>query len=43
MTRGELIRTHPDRQAVIWVSRHTKKKAGRALARQILKDAGVEP
>jgi predicted RNA binding protein YcfA (HicA-like mRNA interferase family) len=27
---------------VIWVSRHTKQDVGRGLARQILKDAGID-
>lgn len=33
---------HPARQAYIWVSRHTKQEVGRGLARQILKDAGID-
>ena len=40
---NHVLLTHPDRHVVIWVSRHTKKDVGRGLARQILKDAGVEP
>ena len=40
---GHLLLIHPERRAVVWVSRHTKKEVGRGLARQILKDAGVEP
>ena len=40
---SHVLLTHPERQVVIWVSRHTKKDVGRGLARQILKDAGVEP
>ena len=33
---------HPKRQTYIWVSRHTKHEVGRGLARQILKDAGID-
>jgi predicted RNA binding protein YcfA (HicA-like mRNA interferase family) len=40
---SHLLLTHAERRAVIWVSRHTKKEVGAGLARQILKDAGVEP
>jgi predicted RNA binding protein YcfA (HicA-like mRNA interferase family) len=39
---AHILLTHPDRRAVIWVSRHTKKDVGTGLARRILKDAGVE-
>jgi predicted RNA binding protein YcfA (HicA-like mRNA interferase family) len=37
-----LLLTHPEREVVIWISRHTRKDVGRGLGRQILKDAGVE-
>lgn len=40
---SHILLTHVERRAVIWVSRHTKKEVGSGLARQILKDAGVEP
>ena len=39
---SHLLLTHSARHAVIWVSRHTKQDVGRGLARQILKDAGIE-
>jgi predicted RNA binding protein YcfA (HicA-like mRNA interferase family) len=39
---SHLLLTHPERHTVIWVSRHTKKDVGTGLARQILKDAGIE-
>jgi mRNA interferase HicA len=39
---SHVLLTHPGRHAVIWVSRHTKKEVGAGLARQILKDAGIE-
>ena len=37
-----VLLTHPTRQAAIWVSRHSKREVGRGLARQILKDAGID-
>ena len=40
---SHVLLTHDERREVIWVSRHTTKEVGRGLARQILKDAGVEP
>lgn len=39
---SHLLLIHAERRAVIWVSRHTKKEVGAGLARQILKDAGIE-
>jgi predicted RNA binding protein YcfA (HicA-like mRNA interferase family) len=39
---SHLLLTHTERRAMIWVSRHTKKEVGTALARQILRGAGVE-
>jgi predicted RNA binding protein YcfA (HicA-like mRNA interferase family) len=39
---SHLLLSHPTRRAVIWVSRHTKQDVGRGLARQILKDAGID-
>ncbi len=39
---SHLLMTHAGRRAVIWVSRHTKKEVGTGLARQILRDAGIE-
>ena len=40
---SHLLMTHAERRAMIWVSRHTRKDVGTGLARQILKDAGIEP
>jgi predicted RNA binding protein YcfA (HicA-like mRNA interferase family) len=40
---SHILLTYAERHAMIWVSRHTKKEVGSGLARQILRDAGVEP
>lgn len=40
---SHILLTHAKRHTLIWVSRHTKKEVGSGLARQILRDAGVEP
>jgi predicted RNA binding protein YcfA (HicA-like mRNA interferase family) len=40
---SHVLVSHPTKHAVIWVSRHTTQDVGRGLARQILKDAGIEP
>jgi predicted RNA binding protein YcfA (HicA-like mRNA interferase family) len=39
---SHVLLTHARHRSVIWVSRHTKKEVGSGLARQILKDAGIE-
>ena len=39
---SHLLLSHPTKRAIIWVSRHTKQEVGSGLARQILKDAGIE-
>jgi predicted RNA binding protein YcfA (HicA-like mRNA interferase family) len=39
---SHVLLTHPTRQAAIWVSRHSRREVGRGLARQILKDAGID-
>jgi predicted RNA binding protein YcfA (HicA-like mRNA interferase family) len=39
---SHVVLTRPTRQAAIRVSRHTKRDVGRGLARQILKDAGID-
>ena len=39
---SHILLTHPTRQATIWVRRHSKRDVGRGLARQILKNAGIE-
>lgn len=39
---SHLVMSHPSRQTLIWVSRHTKKEMGTGLARQILRDAGID-
>jgi predicted RNA binding protein YcfA (HicA-like mRNA interferase family) len=39
---SHVLLTHPARHAAIWVSRHSKRDVGRGLARQILKNAGID-
>ena len=39
---SHVLLTHPARQAAIWVSRHSKREVGRGLARQVMKDAGID-
>ena len=38
---SHILLSHPTRRALIWVSQHTKREVGSGLARQILKDAGI--
>lgn len=41
--KGSHLRfAHPAKKAFIWVSRHTKQEVGAGLARQILRDAGID-